>query len=140
MKQAKVELIEKTDKTYTYQNIVFRKYNIKLSSLANLVMYSFPDDKDLTFKKDDTISFDYNQDDNKISKIKKIEKPMYSNFTKDKDVTYINRQDNKEDNIHFQSARRDFAIVNQGRGLSAQEIHEGALEIYRLHKPIKNKL
>jgi len=84
MKQAKVELIEKTDKTYTYQNIVFRKYNIKLSSLANVVMYSFPDDKDLTFKKDDTISFEYNQEDNKISKIKKIEKPMYNNYNKEK--------------------------------------------------------
>ena len=95
----------------------------------------------LSLSEGDEVEYDYLQQKNGDYKFKDLKKvSMYNNFTKDKDVTYINRQDNKEDNIHFQSARRDFAIVNQGRGLSAQEIHEGGLEIYRLHKLIKNKL
>ena len=95
----------------------------------------------LPINEGDEVEYDYVQQKNGDYKFKDLKKAsMYNNYTKDKDIEYINKQDNKEDNIHFQSARRDFAISNQGRGLSAQEIHEGALEIYRLHKQIKHKL
>ena len=53
--------------------------------------------------------------------------------------TYSNKDDFKPQ-ICFQSARRDFAILNQGKNLTPEQLHEGAMKVYELHKNNKNNL
>ena len=86
MKQGKIEIIQKTGKTYEYTNekgkIKYILYNIKISSYPDMVNYSYPIDKELSFKENDTIEFEYNQLKNKITKVQKVKQSMYSNYTK----------------------------------------------------------
>ena len=62
-----------------------------------------------------------------------------NNFGKESEE-YISPTEFKDNNIFFQSARRDFVLMNQGKDLSLQEIHDGAFELYKKHKQIKNQL
>jgi len=141
MKQGKIEIIQKTSKTYEYENkdgmVKYILYNIKISSYPDMVNYSYPIDKELSFKENDTIEFEYNQLKNKIIKVQKVKQSMYSNYTKQNQNT--NSPDFKPQ-ISFQSARRDFAIANQGKGLTPQQIHDGGLETFEYHKKIQNQL
>jgi hypothetical protein len=86
MKQGKIEIIQKTGKTYEYTNekgkIKYILYNIKISAYPDMVNYSYPIDKELSFKENDTIEFEYNQLKNKITKVQKVKQSMYSNYTK----------------------------------------------------------
>ena len=86
MKQGKIEIIQKTGKTYEYTNekgkIKYILYNIKISPYPDMVNYSYPIDKELSFKENDTIEFEYNQLKNKITKVQKVKQSMYSNYTK----------------------------------------------------------
>ena len=38
------------------------------------------------------------------------------------------------------NSRRDFAILNQGKNLTPEQLHEGAMKVYELHKNNKNNL
>lgn len=86
MKQGKIEIIQKTGKTYEYTNekgkIKYILYNIKISPFPDMVNYSYPIDKELSFKENDIIEFEYNQLKNKITKVQKVKQSMYSNYTK----------------------------------------------------------
>jgi hypothetical protein len=86
MKQGKIEIIQKTGKTYEYTNekgkIKYILYNIKISAYPDMVNYSYPIDKELSFKENDIIEFEYNQLKNKITKVQKVKQSMYSNYTK----------------------------------------------------------
>jgi hypothetical protein len=86
MKQGKIEIIQKTGKTYEYTNekgkIKYILYNIKISLYPDMVNYSYPIDKELSFKENDIIEFEYNQLKNKITKVQKVKQSMYSNYTK----------------------------------------------------------
>ena len=86
MKQGKIEIIQKTGKTYEYTNekgkIKYILYNIKISPYPDMVNYSYPIDKELSFKENDIIEFEYNQLKNKITKVQKVKQSMYSNYTK----------------------------------------------------------
>ena len=95
---------------------------------------------ELSVAKGDHIHYDYVQQKNgwKIVLAKdENKKPMYSNYTKQNQNT--NSPDFKPQ-ISFQSARRDFAIANQGKGLTPQQIHDGGLETFEYHKKIQNQL
>ena len=100
MKQAKIETIEKTGKTYEYDNekgkIKYMLYNIKLSIYPDMVNYSYPIDKELSFKENDKIEFFYNEEKNKIFKVQKVKQAMYSNFTKEEKPEYKTRRDTQE--------------------------------------------
>jgi hypothetical protein len=98
MKQAKIEIIQKTDKTYTYKDkenkeIKYILYNIKLSIFRDMVNYSYPIEKQLSFEINDTVEFLYDESKNKISKVQKIKQAMYSNFTKEEKPEYKTRLD-----------------------------------------------
>ena len=100
MKEAKIETIQKTGKTYEYDNekgkIKYMLYNIKLSIFPDMVNYSYPIDKELSFKKNDKIEFLYNEEKNKIFKVQKVKQAMYSNFTKEEKPEYKTRRDTQE--------------------------------------------
>ncbi len=91
----------------------------------------------LKIKVGDEVEYEYIKQKNgyKYKDIKKVS--MYSNYTKQNENT--NSLDFKPQ-ISFQSARRDFAIANQGKGLTPQQIHEGGLETFEYHKKIQNQL
>ena len=90
----------------------------------------------------DEIEYGYIEQKNKAWKLDGIKKTaMFNNYSKNSNnQEYANSQEIKDNNIFFQSARRDFVLMNQGRNLSVQEINDGAFELYKKHKQIKNQL
>ena len=125
----------------TKQPITMKIYSIDFKHLQNTTYYN---PHDLKVQVGDFVEFEYNQADKKVSGIKKIVQPMHgnykpNNFEKESEH-YISPTEFRDNNIFFQSARRDFVLINQGRNLSLQEIHDGALELYKKHKQIKNQL
>jgi hypothetical protein len=91
MKQAKIEIIQKTDKTYTYKDkenkeIKYILYNIKLSIFRDMVNYSYPIEKQLSFEINDTVEFLYDESKNKISKVQKIKQLCIATLQKKKNL------------------------------------------------------
>tara|TARA_R100001509_G_scaffold137386_1_gene91402 strand:- start:773 stop:1255 length:483 start_codon:yes stop_codon:yes gene_type:complete len=125
-------------------------YNIDIDGLQNIKYYLNQHNQntknDITqYQVGDILEYKYDSYKKKIKIYGKVinrntNQPMYNNFEKKESKEYISPTEFKDNNIFFQSARRDFVLMNQGRNLSLQEIHDGALELYKKHKQIKNQL
>tara|TARA_R100001443_G_scaffold38646_1_gene52140 strand:+ start:139 stop:621 length:483 start_codon:yes stop_codon:yes gene_type:complete len=125
-------------------------YNIDIDGLQNIRYYLNQHNQntknDITqYQVGDILEYKYDSYKKKIKIFGKVinrntNQPMYNNFEKKESKEYISPTEFKDNNIFFQSARRDFVLMNQGRNLSLQEIHDGALELYKKHKQIKNQL
>tara|TARA_Y100000114_G_scaffold69848_1_gene63958 strand:- start:682 stop:1122 length:441 start_codon:yes stop_codon:yes gene_type:complete len=144
MKQAKIETIQKTGKTYEYDNekgkIKYMLYNIKLSIFPDMVNYSYPIDKELSFKENDKIEFLYNEEKNKIFKVQKVKQAMYGNFTKEEKVNYQNTEITKQRSIEYQSARNVISQLYSGFGhkISLDEIAEKTVYLYNKQQEFFN--
>ena len=144
MKQAKIETIQKTGKTYEYTNekgkIKYILYNIKISIYPDMVNYSYPIDKELSFKENDTIEFLYDESKNKIFKVQKVKQAMYSNFTKEEKVNYQNTNDSRQQSIEYQSARNVISHLYSGLGnqITLDEIAEKTIYLYNKQQEFFN--
>tara|TARA_R100000697_G_scaffold111402_1_gene128336 strand:- start:4 stop:414 length:411 start_codon:yes stop_codon:yes gene_type:complete len=96
----------------------------------------------MSYNVGDEIEYGYIEQKNKAWKLDGIKKTaMFNNYSKhSNNQEYVNPQEIKDNNIFFQSARRDFVLMNQGKNLSVQEINDGGFELYKKHKQIKNQL
>ena len=125
-------------------------YNINIDGLQNIKYYLNEHNQntknDITeYQVGDILEYKYDSYKKKIKIFGKVIKQnnnqaMYNNFEKKESKEYISPTEFRDNNIFFQSARRDFVLMNQGKDLSLQEIHEGAIELYKKHKQIKNQL
>tara|TARA_Y100001951_G_C11075097_1_gene148228 strand:- start:19 stop:501 length:483 start_codon:yes stop_codon:yes gene_type:complete len=125
-------------------------YNIDIDGLQNIKYFLNEHNQntknDITqYQVGDILEYKYEKYKKKIKIFGKVinrnnNQAMYNNFEKKESKEYISPTEFKDNNIFFQSARRDFVLMNQGRNLSLQEIHDGALELYKKHKQIKNQL
>ena len=149
MKQGKIKLL-----TYTGQEFGDKlKYNISTFEGDNGIIW-ISKNPEWQIKEGDVIEYNHKRDNTTYKdlpkfdnwkKLKKVKKPMHGNYKPNynfgkESEEYISPTEFKDNNIFFQSARRDFVLMNQGRNLSLQEIHDGALELYKKHKQIKNQL
>ena len=149
MKQGKIKLL-----TYTGQEFGDKlKYNVSTFEGDNGIIW-ISKNPEWQIKEGDVIEYNHKTDNTTYKdlpkfdnwkKLKKVKKPMHGNYKPNNNFgkeseEYISPTEFKDNNIFFQSARRDFVLMNQGRNLSLQEIHDGALELYKKHKQIKNQL
>ena len=136
MKQAKIQIIQKTGKTYTYKDkenkeIKYILYNIKLSLFRDMVNYSYPIEKPLAFEINDYVEFLYDESKNKISKVQKIKQAMYSNFTKEEKPEYKTKR-NTQESILTQVAFKEASAAYLAGKISQDEVESLTNKYYNI--------